>query len=41
MLFFITYLVAFRLYLAISMRKNLKRLNRNRRKIINNFYKSG
>ena len=38
---FITYLVVFSLNLAITMRKNLKRLNRRRRKNIINFDKRG
>jgi len=35
---FITYLVVFSLYLAITLRKNLKRLNRRRRKILLFFF---
>ena len=38
---FITYSVVFSLYLAITMRKNLKRLNRRRRKNTIDFDKSG
>ena len=37
---FIIYVVVFRLYLAMTIRKNLKRLNRRRKNIIS-FDKSG